>query len=299
MFSRISKFLFSNAYVLLCLTALFWAGNFVLGRGISGHIPPISLAWFRWTLAFCLVLPFTYAQVQQDWPVIKKNILNLTFLGILSVGAFNTLAYIGLNYTSAINALILQSSGPVLIAIMAFFIFKDRLSAFQMVGIVASLIGVFVVIFKGDISAIQSLQMNIGDIWIFTAMAVWAVYTVFYRTRPNIHWKSFIAVTFGIGALAITPLFIGELMMGGELKFDIMTVLSFLYVAIFPSTLAYLFYNRGIELVGANRAGAFLHMVPFFGGVLAIIFLGESLQLFHIVGFALILSGVWLASRKA
>ena len=298
MVSRVAQFVFSNAYILLCLTALFWAGNFVLGRGVSGHIPPIALSWFRWVFAFCLILPFTIQQVRQDWDIIKANIPNLAFLGILSVGTFNTLAYIGLNYTTAINGLVLQSSGPILIAIFGFFIFSDKISRLQVLGIIASLIGVFIVIFKGDIYALQKLTLNVGDIWVFAAMVTWAIYTVFFRTRPPIHWKSFIAVTFGIGAIAITPFFIGEQMLGAELHFDMKTYLSLAYVSIFPSTLAYLFYNRGVELIGANRAGVFLHMVPLFGTVMAIVLLGEALHLFHVLGFALILSGVWLASKK-
>ncbi len=298
MILRIGQYVFSNAYILLCLTTLFWAGNFVLARGVSGHIPPISLSWFRWLLAFFLILPFTIHEVQKDWNVIKANLPNLIFLGVLSVGTFNTLAYIGLNYTTAINALVLQSSSPVLIVILGFFIFRDTITSLQGVGILASLAGVLIVIFKGDLSAFQSLVFSRGDAWILVAMFTWAIYTVFFRTRPDIHWKSFTVVTFGIGVLFITPLFIGEIAMGAKLTFDFETLLALGYVSIFPSTLAYLFYNRGIELLGSNRGGVFMHLVPLFGTLLAVGVLGEKLQLFHISGFVLILLGIWIASRK-
>ncbi len=298
MFLRIMTVLFANAHILLCLTTLFWAGNFVLGRGVSGSFPPIALAWFRWVLAFMIILPFTISQVKQDWPIIKKNIPILTLLGVLGVGSFNTLSYIGLNHTTAINALILQSSSPILIAILAFLIFRDKVTIFQMIGITTSLIGVFVVILKADINAIRNFTFNVGDIWIFTAMAFWSVYTVFLRYRPAIHWKSLAAITFFIGAIFITPFYLWEHINVAQVKFNTPSLLSIAYVCIFPSVLSYIFYNRGVELIGPNRAGAYLHMAPFFGAILAITILGEKLQLYHIAGLSLILLGVAMTSRK-
>lgn len=299
MITRVSAATFSNAHILMCLTTLFWAGNFVLARGVAGHFPPIALAWFRWTLAFLIFAPFTLKYVREDWPVIKANLPILTFLGIMSVGAFNTLSYIGLNYTTAINGLILQSSGPIVIAIAAFLIFRDRVTILQSIGILTSLLGVLVVIARGDFSILQSLTFNVGDIWIFAAMMVWALYTVFLRLRPKIHWQSLASVTFFIGAIFITPFFLWEYINGGRVIFDQKSILSIAYVCIFPSILSYIFYNRSVELIGANRAGAYLHMAPFFGTIMAIALLGEELKIFHITGLAMILIGVFMASRKA
>ncbi|MGH1350748.1 MAG: DMT family transporter [Methyloligellaceae bacterium] len=298
MFLRFTAVLFANAHILLCLTTLFWAGNFVLARGVSGHFPPIALAWFRWTLAFMIILPFTIGQVRKDWPIIKKHIPVLITLGVLGVGSFNTLSYIGLTHTTAINALILQSSGPILIAILAFLIFRDKVTRLQMIGILTSLIGVSIVILKADIQTLAQLTFNVGDIWVFAAMVCWAVYTVFLRYRPSIHWKSLAAVTFFIGAVFVTPFYIWEHTNVAQVNFDIESLLSIGYVCIFPSVLAYIFYNRGVELIGPNRAGAYLHMGPFFGSFMAIIFLGEKIELFHIIGLSLILTGVIMTSKK-
>lgn len=222
----------------------------------------------------------------------------LAFLGIMSVGVFNTLSYVGLNHTTAINGLILQSSGPIVIAIMAFLIFRDRVTRLQGIGILTSLIGVLVVITRADISILKSLTFNVGDIWIFSAMMAWALYTVFLRLRPKIHWQSFASVTFFVGAVFITPFFLWEYINGGRVVFDSKSILAIAYVSIFPSILSYVFFNRSVELIGPNRVGAYLHMAPFFGTIMAIIILGEELQYFHIAGLAMILLGVFMASKK-
>lgn len=296
--SRYAKILFQNAYILLLLTTLFWAGNFVLGRAVAGHVPPIALSWCRWFFAFMIIFPFTISHLKNDWPVIKKNIPVLIMLGVFGVGCFNTFAYIGLNDTTAINALILQTSGPVLIVILAVFLFKDRISYIQLLGLFLAIPGVLIIILKGDLSALYQMSLNVGDVWIFAAMASWAVYTNILRFKPQIHWLSVTAVTFAIGVVFVTPFFIGEMAMGRVLSFDVTTLLAVGYVCIFPSILAYIFYNRGVELIGANRAGSFLYVVPLFGTGLAILLLGETLQLYHLVSLVLIMFGVWLASKK-
>ncbi len=298
MLQRLAPAAFSNAYLLLTLTALLWAGNFVLGRGVAGHVPPIALSWCRWTFAFLILFPFATKQIQKDWPVIRTNLPILILLGTLGVGSFNMLAYTGLNYTTAINGAILQSSCPVLIAVIGFLVFREKLSWLQAFGITLSLTGVLTVIAQGDIDVLRSFALNRGDAWLFAAMIVWAIYTVFLRLRPKIHWLSFAATTFLVGAVIVTPFFIVEHVSSQQLKWDVETLLAILYVAIFPSVLAYIFFNRGVELIGANRGGVFMHLVPFFVTALAIIFLGENLRLFHVIGFVLILSGVWLAARK-
>ncbi|MEM7620249.1 MAG: DMT family transporter [Pseudomonadota bacterium] len=297
MISRLAKYLNDNAYLLLLLTTLFWAGNFVLGRGIAGHIPPIALSWFRWVFAFAILLPFTLPYLRKDWPVIKQNIPILTFLGVLGVGSFNTLAYIGLNDTTAINALILQTSGPALIMIGAFATFGERVSYIQFIGLLIALPGVLIIILKGELTVLSQMSLNTGDIWIFVAMVSWTIYTILLRFRPQIHAFSLASVTFGIGALFVTPFFLGEMLYGHVITFDTTTLLSVAYVAIFPSTLAYIFYNRGVELIGPNQAGAFLYIVPLFGAVLAILLLGETLQTYHLWGFLIIFIGVWMISH--
>lgn len=298
MFRNLIRSVTSNAYLLLTLTALFWAGNFVLARGVHGHVPPIALAWFRWALAFLIVLPFAIPHLRRDWQAICEKPLLIIMLGITGVGSFNTLAYIALNYATAISGAVIHSVGPALIAITSFIVFAERLSWRQILEIAISLLGVLIVVVRGDMAALFALKFNSGDLLFMAATVIWAIYTVYLRNVPQMHWLSFIAVTFFVGALVITPFFVAEHYSGWQLQFDRTTLLTFSYVAIFPSVIAYSFYNRGVALIGANRAGVFLYVVPVFSTLLAIALLGEKLELRHVVGFAMIFAGVMLTARK-
>lgn len=299
MIRRLGHKLYSNAYLLLALTALFWAGNFVVGRGVHGHVPPIALAWARWMLATAIVLPFAVPHLRREWSAVRANLPILVFLGAAGAGVFNTIAYFSLNYTTALNAVVMQSSAPVLIVLAGLILFGERVRPLQALGIAVSLAGVLTMVARGDLSVLADLSLNKGDIGLLVAMATWAIYTAFLRKRPLIHWLSFTAVTFGVAAALNTPLMIAEHLSGWQLQLDLDTVLAIAYVSVFPSVLSYIFYNRGVELIGANRAGVFMHLVPFYGAALAILLLGEQPQLYHGVGIALILSGVALAARRA
>ncbi len=289
---------FSNAYLLLTLTPLFWAGNFIVGRAVVGHIPPAALAWLRWSIASLILLPIAWRHLARDWPLVRSHWRILLVLAITGPSLFNVMTYLGLNYTTAINGLVLQSAGPVLIVIASYILFAERVSWRQAVGIAISLPGVLVVVARGDLATLMALRPNIGDLLVLAAFVLWAVYSALLRKRPAIHWLSFAAVTAVVAALTNFPLFLAERMMGARLVVDLETVLAVLYVAIFPSLLSYNFYNRGVELIGANRAGVFLHLVPLFGAGMAIGLLGEALHLFHIIGLVLIVSGVSLAARS-
>jgi drug/metabolite transporter (DMT)-like permease len=291
--------LFNQPYLLLTLTPLFWGGNFVLGRGVHEFFPPIALASIRWTLAFLIILPFAWPHLRRDWRVIRRNWPWLLLLGATGAGSFNTLTYIGLNYTPALNALIINSSGPVMIALASFIFFSDRLTVRQGFGIALSLTGVVVVVSKGDFQALAQLQVNSGDLWVLAAMAVWGVYTAFLRKRPaEIHWLSLAASLFCVAAVLNWPLHAWEHAYIRSLVLSTDALLAIGYVSIFPSILAYVFYTRGVELIGGNRAGVFLHLVPLFGSTLAILILGEQPLWSHAVGFALILTGVTIAARR-
>jgi len=296
---RLSDALYANAYLLLSLTALFWAGNFVLGRGVHGDVPPLALAWLRWTLATVIILPFAWPHLKHDWPVIRANRGIVLFLGILGAGMFNTISYLSLNYTTAINAVVMQSSVPVLIVIATFLLFGDRIRPRQFLGVVISLCGVLTMVARGDLDVLMHFTVNSGDLGLLGAMVIWAIYTACLRKRPEIHWLSFIAATFIIAAVLNFPLFIIEHLSGWQLRMEAQTFFAVLYVAIFPGLLAYIFYNRGVELIGANRAGVFNHLVPFFGAALAILLLGETPHLYHAAGLGLIILGVTLAARRA
>ena len=298
MISRLLNALYANAYLLLSLTALFWAGNFVVGRGVHEHVPPVALSWARWSLASLIILPFAIPHLRRDWPVIRQSFPILFFLGTIGVGAFNTLSYTGLNYTTALNALVLQSSGPILIVLASVIFFRDRVTPRQGLGIAVSLIGVLLMVSRGEITVLTGFTLNRGDLFILAALALWGLYTAFLRKRPDIHWLSFVGTTFVIGAAVNTPFLVWEHFTGRHLQFDAETMAAIAYVAVFPSILAYIFFNRGVELIGSNRAGVCLNLVPLFGAVLAIVFLGEQPRAYHLFGIVLILAGVTLAARK-
>ena len=299
MIARLFEKLYANAYLLLALTALFWAGNFIVGRGVHEHVPPIALAWTRWSVATLIILPFAVSHLKRDWPIICANLPILFFFGTIGVGAFNSLSYTGLNYTTALNALILQSSGPVLIVLASVAFFGDRVSLRQGVGIAISIAGVLYMVARGELAVLKDFVLNWGDFLILAALALWGLYTAFLRNRPEIHWLSFVAVTFFIGALANTPFVVWEHVSGRQLHLDVETMSAIAYVAVFPSVLAYICYNRGVELIGANRAGVCLYLVPLFGAVMAITLLGEEPHAYHLIGITLILAGVALSARKA
>jgi drug/metabolite transporter (DMT)-like permease len=288
----------NQPYLLLSITTLCWAGNAIVGRLAAGHIPPVTLSFLRWSLAFLIVLPFAWNHLVRDWPAIRAKLGIMILVSVTGISAFNTLQYWALEHTTALNTLLLQSSGPLIVAVWSLILLSVRLTLAQAIGIVVSLIGVLVILLHGDLSALSSIQFNEGDLIFLAAMVIFGLYSVLTLKRPAIHGLSFVAFTFGCGAACLIPLLIWELLTRPLMALDARNLASLFYVAVFPSTLAYLCFNRGVLLIGANRAAPFFHVVPVFGALMAIVFLGERPQLFHIIGFALVLTGVFVASRK-
>jgi drug/metabolite transporter (DMT)-like permease len=286
------------AYVLMTLTALFWAGNFVVGRAAAGNFPPLTLAWGRWTGAALIILPFAARQLWDDRALIRRQALFLFALGVMGAGLFNTLQYIALTMMTAVTGSVLNSAGPVLIAVACWVILGDRLRGWQIAGIVLSLAGVLVVVVRGDLTALPPLGQSLGEIITFFGLIVWAVYTALLRYRPQIHPLSFAAIIYGVAALVNTPTMIWELASGATVTLDLATVAAFAYVATFPSLLAYIFFNAGVESIGGARASAFIHLAPLFTALLAIAFLGETFALYHLAGFLLIVAGVYLTAAS-
>jgi drug/metabolite transporter (DMT)-like permease len=288
----------NQPYLLLSITTLCWAGNAIVGRLAAGHIPPVTLSFLRWSLAFLIVLPFAWNHLVRDWPAIRAKLGIMILVSVTGISAFNTLQYWALEHTTALNTLLLQSSGPLIVAVWSLILLGVRLTLAQAIGIVVSLIGVLVILLHGDLSALSNIQFNEGDLIFLAAMVIFGLYSVLTLKRPAIHGLSFVAFTFGCGAACLIPLLIWELLTRPLMALDARNLASLFYVAVFPSTLAYLCFNRGVLLIGANRAAPFFHVVPVFGALMAIVFLGERPQLFHIIGFALVLTGVFVASRK-
>jgi drug/metabolite transporter (DMT)-like permease len=292
------NWLANQPYLLLSITALCWAGNAIVGRLAAGHIPPVTLSFLRWTAAFLIILPFAWKHLLRDWSAIRGRLGTMIVLSVTGIGAFNTLQYWALEHTQALNTLLLQSAGPLFVAVWSLILLGIRLTLAQAGGIVLSLTGVIVILLRGDPGALGSIEFNIGDIIFTVALVIFGFYSVLTLKRPNIHGLSFVGFTFGCGAASLIPLLIWELLSRPLMRLDLPNLLMLFYVAVFPSTLAYLCFNRGVQLIGANRAAPFFHLIPLLGSAMAMVFLGERPQLFHVVGFALVLTGVFVASRQ-
>ena len=293
--------LWQTPTLLLALATLFWAGNFVVGRAILTETPPVALAFWRWTLALIpiLWLGWKHWDIPQELRAIKANWPLITILAILGIGCFNTFVYFGLQQTSSVNALLLQSAMPLLILIVCFLIFGERPRILQLLGVILSLGGVVFIATRGHPEALMQMQVNAGDLWVFAAVVAYAFYSALLRKKPVMHPLSFLAITFAIGSIVLLPFYIREHMSGQIMHLSSSNIGALAYLVIFPSFLAYLFFNRGVELLGAARAGLFIHLIPVFGSVLALTFLGEGFEVFHIVGAGLIATGLIIASRKA
>ena len=299
MHSRFFAWLWHQPYILLSLTALFWAGNAVVGRAVAGEFPPMALSQLRWLFAFVIVLPFALRHVRRDWPLIRRTMGTMMVLGLTGMAAFNGLQYTALNYTTALNSVLLQPVMPLLIAACAFALYRDRLSVAQIAGIAVSLVGVVIIVSGGDVSTLTSLSLNIGDVMLLVAFVVYALYSALLKKRPAIHWLSLLAVTFAWGAIMLVPVSAIEWASGARPALNLSFFLALAYVVLFPSLFAFICFNRGVELIGPNRVGPFFHLVPLFGTIMAIVFLGEQLTVFHMAGAALIFGGIVLASRKS
>jgi drug/metabolite transporter (DMT)-like permease len=288
----------NQPYLLLSIAALCWAGNAIVGRLAAGHIPPVTLSFLRWTMAFLVLLPFAWKHLVRDWSAIRGRLGTMIVLSITGIGAFNTLQYWALEHTQALNALLLQSAGPLVIAVWSLILLGVRLTLAQAAGVVLSLAGVFIILLHGDLTRLSSIEFNEGDIIFTVGLVIFGLYSVLTLKRPKIHGLSFVGFTFACGAASLIPLLVWELLSRPIMEPDTTNLLILFYVAVFPSTLAYLCFNRGVQLIGANRAAPFFHLIPVFGVVMAFVFLGERPQWFDITGFALVLTGVFVASRK-
>src|SRR3979490_432353 len=292
------NWLANQPYLLLSITALCWAGNAIVGRLAAGHIPPVTLSFLRWTLAFLIILPFAWKHLVRDWGAIRARLGTMIVLSITGIGAFNTLQYWALEHTQALNTLLLQSAAPLFVAVWSLILFGVRLTLAQAGGIALSLAGVLVILLHGDLTALTGIEFNRGDMIFMLALAIFGLYSVLSLKRPQIHGLSFVGFTFGCGAACLVPLLIWELFSRPVMQLNTANLLSMAYVAVFPSTLAYLCFNRGVQLIGANRAAPFFHVIPVFGSAMAIFFLGEQPHWFHLFGYSLVLPGVYVASRR-
>ena len=285
------------AYLFLVIAPLCWAANVVLARGVVHIIAPVSLAFWRWSIAFLIILPFTWSNIKQDRKTAIRHWKILTALSILGISSFNTLLYTAVHTTTAINVALIQTAMPSMIILISRLFFYERIRMIQLIGVTGCILGAFLVVLKGSLDTFLKLSFDKGDLLMITAVFFYALYCVLLRKRPRMHPMSFLTYTFGIGVLGLIPLYAWETATLGPAAFTREAALSILFVAVFPSIVAYYCWNRGIEMIGASRAGLFINLVPVFASIMAILWLNETLEIFHVAGTALIFGGMILFNR--
>lgn len=284
-------------YLLLVLTTLFWSGNFVLSRGMHADMPPLALSFWRWALALLIMLVFSWRTCWRQSDIIVRERKYIIIQGLLGVTGFNSLIYLAVQTTTAVNAVLINSCTPILIALCALLINKEPLKPRQWAGILLSLSGVTLIMVGGDLGSLVELDFNRGDLLVLCAGLVWALYSVNLKSFPqDLHPFSYQTGIMIAGLIGILPFYLLELGMGYQMVVNTPTLTTIVYVAIFPSVLAFIFWNRAVRDIGATRAGSFIHLMPVFSSILAVFFLGESIELFHLQGIGLVFGGIFLAT---
>jgi hypothetical protein len=287
-----------SPWALLAGANFLWAVNIVIARGIVGEVPPIALAYWRWTGAFFVAVGFAWPHLRRDWPVLLRSWRMMLFLSATGVASYNALSYIGIVDTTALNVLLLQSASPLIILAWGFLLFGDRPTWRQGAGILVSLGGVAVIAAHGSLAALAGLTVNRGDVWVLAALAIYAVYCVVVKRRPSVHPLSFLVAAMAIGSVQILPFMVWEYAQGARITGGAGAYWAIAYTAVLPSCVAYLMFNRGLELAGPGPAGQSMHLMPLFGTVLAVLVLKESFEPFHAAGIGLIGLGIVLASLR-
>lgn len=297
--ARASGFLFNQPYFLLFLVALFWSGNAIIGRAaIERGMPPIGLSFWRWFLAFLIVLPFAWRHLRVEWRSMLGAWPVMLGLGTLGGASFNLCMYIGLQTTQAINAGLLQAFIPVTILMLAIPILGERTNVRQVSGMAVAFAGVLAIIFQGDLGRMLGLSFARGDVWIVVGVVLNAFYSIVLKWKPAVHPLSLLAGIFGVSSVALLPPYLIESLSGRPVPLTGVSIAAILYVALFPAVAAYFCYNRGIELLGPSRAGVAIYLVPMMVSLLAVGLLGEPFHLYHALGMALILGGLAFAEAR-
>ncbi|KOY82295.1 DMT family transporter [Lysinibacillus macroides] len=286
-------------YVLLLLATLLWGGNFVIGRAVSDDIPPLTLAFLRWCVAFMVFLPIAYRSLKREWPLLKEHWLIVLILSLTGVAAFNTLVYIGLHYTTSINASLMNSSTPIIIYILSFIFLKERLSKFQLIGTILSLSGVVFIITGGSFASLVGFTFNKGDVIVTIAVCCWSVYSLLIKQyAKRLPGQSTFLVTIVLGLVLLFPFYLYETLEGtATIHWGWSTIAAILYVGVFASIVAFLCWNNGVIQLGANKASIYLNFIPVFATIFAILFLHEKLHAFQIIGGLAVVAGVILAGK--
>ena len=281
-----------TAYFLLILTTLFWSSNIVIGKVLYGDITPLGLAFLRWLCASLLLLPFSLPYIRNDWRLIISGWRIITLLSLLGISAFNTILYYSTHTTEATNIALLQTSMPLFVVLLSYVLFSRAVTRGMLTGVTLGISGAAFVIFKGDLLTLQSLRFSPGDISMLCAVFIYALYSVLLTKAPALHPLSFLAVTFILGTVLLMPFYAWERFNMPAAAIDLRLTGLILYTAVFPSILAYLFWNHGVATIGSAATGLFSCFIPVFTAVIASLALHEALHLYHLTGMVMILLGV-------
>lgn len=288
-----------KAYIFLVLCTLFWAGNFIVGKVATlFEIPPFSLNFYRWLIAFIILFPFTYKKISENFDEIKKKIMPLSIMGFTSITIFNSVVYYSLNFTQVLNGVLMISTIPVLIIFFSSCFTNEKVKINQILGVITSLIGVLIIITKFQLNTLLSLNLNKGDLWILVAMISWATYSIMVKEKKiNLDPLALLQTLIFIGLIFLIPFYLYELHNAQFLKLNIPVLLTVGYVVIFAGIGAYIFWIGAIKIIGPSRSGVFLHLMPVFSSLMAIFLLGERLANFHIFGALFILTGIIVSTK--
>lgn len=288
----------SRPYVLAILTMIMWGGNLVTMRASAGHIPPFSLSFWRWLLSFFVMLSFAWPYLRRDWPVMRKHKGLLIALGLTGITMPNMLTIVALQSTIAINALLLQAISPIFVALWAAVLLRHWLTLPQAVGLTVSIAGVVTIVAQGDMEILRALAFQPADMLIVLGLLIFGLYSPLTARMPPVHPFSLLIVMHGVATLAISSAYGWELARGKFVPLDLKSFGVLFYLILFGSVISMFTFNRAVELIGPNRAAQFINLVPVFGSIMAIWFLGETLRPYHIAGYLLVMAGVFIGTRR-
>ena len=290
----------NSAYLFLILATLFWSGNFIVGKAASFfEIPPFSLNFYRWTFAWLILAPFTLKEIIKKKEHILENIKLILVLGITSITIFNSIVYYSLNFTQVISGVLMISTIPVMIIFFSWIFKIEKTNAYQILGVVFSLLGVAIIVTKADMDILINLNFNKGDLWMVVAMFSWAIYSALLRKKKfDLSQASLLEVIISAGLILLLPAYLIERALGYELNVNLPFILTLSYVVLFPGLASFICWIKGIAIIGPNRSGIFLHLMPIFSTVLAILIFKEKFMNYHLYGAIFIIGGIFLSSRK-
>ena len=288
------------AYLFLVLAALFWSGNFIVGKFATlFEIPPLTLNVFRWISVWFILIPFTYKEIYNNLSYIKKNWLVISFMGVITISTFNSVVYFALNYTQVINAVLMLAAIPAATIVLSSLMKIEKTNIFQILGLLLSIIGIGSIISNGDIQKIISLSFNKGDLWMLVCVVTWSLYTTLLK-KYKFKFSQFtlIQLMVSVGILFLIPQFFYEKSIGLELNLNKAFFLILFYVVVFPAIAAYYCWQKGVQIIGPNRSTMFVQLMPLFSAVMAIIIFKEKFEIYHFSGAAFILTGIYLSNKK-